>query len=95
MFVDEEKNRVRVEKLQTFRPLPSSLAGGLILLFTSGVYISHGFIHWETVDAPWTHGMSTNFISFAAASWFIGSIIGYSLTPMVVKSFTKKQIYVS
>lgn len=95
MLSDDEKNNSRLEKLQKFKPLQTALAGGFLLLFSSGIHIGHGFFHWETVDAPWTRGTTSTFVSFAATSWYMGSIFGYTLTPMIVKVFTKKHIYVS
>lgn len=64
-------------------------------MLSSGIHVGHGFFHWESVDVPWTSGASSTLISFAAVTWFMGSIAGFILTPMILLLINKQTAYVS
>lgn len=85
----------RLERFQKVKPQQTALAGGFLLMFNSGIFIGHGFFHWEDVDVPWMRTSSPSFISLAAVAWFMGGIFGFTLAPTTMTYLNKQVIYVS
>lgn len=88
----EEKPRIR--RLQKFKPQQTAIAGGTLLMLSSGIHIGYGFFHWRNVNVAWTESASHTLMTLAVVAWFMGSIVGFTLAPSVVKFFRKKIIYV-
>lgn len=61
---------------QKLKPQQSSIAGGSLLLLSSGIHVGYGFFHWEEVSAAWTEKIPPKLIALAVVSWFVGSIVG-------------------
>lgn len=77
-----------------FRPQQTSIAGGSLLLLSSGIHMGFGFFHWENIEASWTNSITTEMIALAIISWFVGSMIGLAAAPTVGQLLRGKLIYV-
>lgn len=94
MFSSSKDVPRRLEKWLQFRTQQTALSGGFLLMLSSGIHIGHGFFAWENVSVEWTQSVSSTMIAFAAASWFMGGIFGFTLAPATIKH-KKQKIYVS
>jgi len=82
------------ERIKRFKPQQTALAGGFLLMLSSGIHIGFGLFHWNGIDVAWTRGSSPDLIAFAIVAWFVGGIVGFTLAPLSLKWLAKKKIYV-
>lgn len=95
MFYESKQIKPRkFAKFQRFRPLQTALAGGFLLMLSSGIHIGYGFFQWDLVDLSWNSGISSNLVSFCAVSWFMGGIVGFIMTPTILTCIKKQLVYV-
>lgn len=87
--------------LHKFRPQQTALSGGTLLVLNSGIHFGYTFYDWTRDDndddcrASWTKSISSPLICLAVASWFMGSILGFLLAPLSLRTFSSiKVIYV-
>ena len=95
MFSANKNKSERLKRFQHVKPVQTALSGGFLLMLSSGIHIGHGFFRWEGVEVPWVDGATSTMIAFAAVAWFMGSISGFTLTPMVLNFVGYREIYVS
>lgn len=74
-------------------------------MLNSGIHFGYTFVDWTSTrnnnddddDGPasWTKSISSPLISLAVAGWFMGSILGFLLAPLSLRTFNSiKVIYV-
>lgn len=85
--------------LQRFRPQQTTLSGGTLLVLNSGIHFGYTFYDWtSTADdsrASWTKSIPSSLICLAMLGWFMGSILGFILAPLSLRTFSSiKVIYV-
>lgn len=86
----------RLEKIQRkLKPQQAAIAGGSLLMLSSGMHTGYGFYHWKDADFAWTRSVSHTLIALAVVAFWIGCIVGSTLALLVMKFFNKKMIYVS
>lgn len=85
----------KFQEWQRFKPVQTALAGGFLLMLSSGIHIGHGFFPWAKTNASWTAGVSSPMLAFTSMSWFMGVIGGLTMAPMTIKFLHKQIIYVS
>jgi hypothetical protein len=84
-----------LDELQRSKPQSNSVAGGLLLMISSGIHFGYGIFNPNIHHMPWTHGFSHKIVMFVIVSWFMGSIIGFMSIPKFLQTFRKKSFYVS
>lgn len=82
-------------KLQHVKPQQSAIAGGTFLMLSSGIHFGYGFFHWRDVNVAWNDKMPDSLVALAVVAFFIGNIVGFSIAPLSMKTFSKKFVYVS
>lgn len=81
-------------ELRKSKKQPDSVAGGVLLMMSSGIHFAYGIFNPKIHHMPWAQGFSHKIILFVIVSWFMGSIIGFISIPKFLQTFRKKTFYV-
>ena len=82
-----------LDRIQRMKPQSNSIAGGLLVMISSGAHIGWGLFNSDLSSMPWAKSENSTVISFAIVSWFIGAIVGFCAAPLFCETFIKKTIY--
>ncbi|CAO1436498.1 unnamed protein product [Diamesa serratosioi] len=82
-----------LDRLQRMKPQSNSIAGGLLVMLSSGAHIGWGFFNSNLSAMSWAKSENSTVISFTIISWFIGAIVGFCAAPIFCDTFIKKTIY--
>ena len=82
-----------LDRLQRMKPQSNCIAGGLLVMISSGAHIGWGLFNSNLSSMSWAKNENSTVISFTIVSWFIGAIIGFCAAPLFCDTFIKKTIY--
>ncbi|KAG4076838.1 hypothetical protein HA402_004440 [Bradysia odoriphaga] len=78
---------------QKNKPQSNSVAGGILLLFVSGMHTGWGIWRIQLTE-PWTfNSFDVGLFQFLFMSWFVFAVVGSVVGAVLVTRLTKKSIY--